>query len=79
MNKFTIPCDFRGTKHPYDIYAGEPADEDHPLRLQTAWLKEVCGGFVPQDVANSFEQLLASPEELRFFRRSLCLRPQCGE
>lgn len=57
MKRFNIPCDFSSTKQPFHVYVGEPADDDHPLRFQSAWLNEVRGGNVPEDVKLSFERL----------------------
>ena len=57
MESFTIPCDFDGIKYSFHIYIGIPCTELHPLKYQAAWLKEERGGYVPQDVMDSFEKL----------------------
>ena len=57
MKKFTVPCDFGGTKSPFDVYVVEPAPEQHPLHFQAAWLSTVRGGTIPQEVMDSFDKL----------------------
>lgn len=54
MTRFTVSAEFSQVKYPFHVYVGEPAEGDHPLRFQTAWLEEVRGGKVPQDVAEAF-------------------------
>jgi Domain of unknown function (DUF2610) len=57
MERFTIPYDFDGIKYSFHIYIGIPCTGLHPLKYQAAWLKEERGGYVPQDVMDSFEKL----------------------
>ena len=57
MKRFTVPCDFNGSKHPFHIYVGEPHKSHHPLKYQQAWLSEERGGIIPQEVMDSFERL----------------------
>lgn len=59
MKKFTVPCDFDGKKHPFDMYVLEPSPLSHPLYYQTLWLKEERGGIVPEDVIDSFNRIYA--------------------
>ncbi len=57
MKKFTVPCDFGGTKSPFDVYIGDPTPGRHPLHFQSAWLSTVRGGTIPQEVMESFDKL----------------------
>ncbi len=57
MKRFTIPCDFSGTKYPFHVYVGEPHPKRHPLQHQAWWLSTIRGGAIPQDVMDSFERL----------------------
>lgn len=63
MKRFTIPCDFGGTKAPFHVYVGKPAPGCHPLKYQVAWLQEERGGKVPVEVLESFERLAVIAEE----------------
>lgn len=57
MKRFTIPCDFSGTKYPFHVYVGEPHPQRHPLQHQAWWLSNIRGGTIPQEVMDSFERL----------------------
>lgn len=57
MKRFTVPCEFNGVKHPFHVYVGEPDPSCHPLKYQSAWLNEIRGGTIPQEVMDSFERL----------------------
>ena len=57
MKRFTIPCDFNGTKSPFHVYVGEPHPQRHPLQHQSWWLSSIRGGTIPQEVMDSFERL----------------------
>ncbi|MDE3015485.1 MAG: DUF2610 domain-containing protein [Pseudomonadota bacterium] len=57
MKRFTIPCDFNGTKYPFHVYVGEPHPARHPLQHQAWWLSTIRGGTIPQEVMDSFERL----------------------
>lgn len=57
MKRFTIPCDFNGTKYPFHVYIGEPKADRHPLQHQSWWLSTIRGGTIPQDVMDSFDRL----------------------
>lgn len=59
MKKFTIPCVFGNEKAPFDVYIGDPAPNNHPLRFQSAWLAARRNGVIPQEVMESFEKLRA--------------------
>jgi len=73
MKRFTVPCDFAGVKHPFHVYVGEPDKIHHPLKYQRAWLDEVRGGTIPQEVMDSFERLkkIADDENVSF--EELCV------
>ncbi|WP_020571524.1 DUF2610 domain-containing protein [Neolewinella persica] len=58
MKKFTIPCKFGSKKAPFDVFIGEPADGEHPLKYQDLWLRSERGGIIPQEVMDSFSKLL---------------------
>ena len=58
MKKFTIPCNFGGTKSPFDVYIGNPKPGNHPLQNQAAWLSSERGGSIPPEVMESFAKLL---------------------
>jgi ferric-dicitrate binding protein FerR (iron transport regulator) len=74
VKKFTIPCDFGGTKAPFNIYVGEPAaDCDDPLRHQAAWLSRERGGTISEDVMDSFRKLLAIAHENDVSFEELCV------
>jgi hypothetical protein len=57
MKRFTVPCDFNGTKYPFHVYVGEPHAQRHPLQHQAWWLSTIRGGTIPQEVMDSFERL----------------------
>ena len=44
MKRFTVPCDFNGTKYPFHVYVGEPHPARHPLQHQAWWLSTIRGG-----------------------------------
>ena len=57
MKRFTVPCDFNGTKYPFHVYVGEPHPARHPLQHQAWWLSTIRGGTIPQEVMDSVERL----------------------
>jgi hypothetical protein len=59
MKKFTIPCDFGGTKAPFDVYVREwpKAYQYQGIDDQAEWLLVARGGVVPQEVRSSFRKL----------------------
>ncbi len=57
MKKFSVPCDFGGTKSPFTIYVGAPKDDHHPLHFQADWLSKERGGTIPQEVMDSLSRL----------------------
>lgn len=73
MKRFTIPCQFGEVKAPFHIYIGQPAPGCHPLKYQTAWLREERGGAVPQEVLDSFGKLLAIAVENGVTFEDLCV------
>jgi hypothetical protein len=73
MKKFTIPCDFGGTKAPFNIYIGEPAPGKHPLQHQAHWLSVERGGTIPSEVMDSFQKLLDISKENGVSFEELCV------
>ncbi|MBL0318310.1 MAG: DUF2610 domain-containing protein [Alphaproteobacteria bacterium] len=57
MKKFTIPCNFGGTKSPFTVYIGEPEQRHHPLHFQSDWLSKERGGSIPGDVMDAIAKL----------------------
>lgn len=72
MKKFTIPCNFGGTKAPFDVYIGNPKPGNHPLQNQAAWLSAERGGTIPPEVMESFTKLLALAEKHKVSFPDLC-------
>jgi hypothetical protein len=58
MRKFTINCNFGGTKSPFTVYIGMPEKVHHPLHFQADWLSKERGGNIPQEVMDSLQKLL---------------------
>ncbi len=58
MLKFTVTCDFNGTKGNFTVYVGAPEGNHHPLHFQNEWLAKERGGSIPQDVMDSMEKLM---------------------
>lgn len=73
MKRFTIPADFNGVSHPFHVYIGEPCAHLNPLHFQDLWLKELRGGHIPQDVADSFAKLLSISIENNVSFEDLCV------
>lgn len=73
MKKFTIPCDFGGQKHPFQIYVGEPRDDRHPLQNQSHWLSTERGGNIPPEVMESFQKLHNIAKENNVSFEDLCM------
>jgi hypothetical protein len=73
MKRFTIPCDFNGTKYPFHVYVGEPHPQRHPLQFQAWWLSSVRGGTIPQEVMDSFERLHKIAQENNVSFEDLCV------
>ncbi|HMQ60280.1 MAG TPA: DUF2610 domain-containing protein [Flavilitoribacter sp.] len=73
MKKFTIPCDFGGEKHPFQVYVGDPGVNVHPLYYQQRWLSDERGGYIPPEVMDSFEKLqkIAVENDVNF--EELCM------
>ncbi len=57
VKKFSVDCDFSGTKHKVDFYVGNPAEGNHPLSFQSKWLAENRHGHIPEDLMNTFSQI----------------------
>ena len=73
MKRFTVPCDFNAVKYPFHIYIGELSPSTHPLKYQEAWLREVRGGTIPQEVMDSFARLAAIARENNVSYEDLCV------
>ncbi len=73
MKRFTIPCDFNGTKYPFHVYIGEPHPARHPLQHQSWWLSTIRGGTIPQDVMDSFDRLHKIALENKVSFEDLCV------
>jgi hypothetical protein len=73
MKRFTVPCDFNGTKHPFHVYIGDPHPKKHPLQFQSWWLSSERGGNIPQDVMDSFEKLFKISQENNVSFEDLCV------
>ena len=57
VKKFSVDCNFSGTKHKVDLYVGNPAEGNHPLSFQSKWLAENRHGHIPEDLMNTFSQI----------------------
>ena len=57
MKKFKIPCQFKDSKIPFDLYVAEPDPKNHPLHFQQLWLSVNRGGYVPKEVMDAFQKL----------------------
>jgi hypothetical protein len=73
MKRFTIPCNFGGTRAPFHIYIGEPAGAWHPLFFQSIWLQQERGGDVPPEVMESFGKLQGIAKENNVSFEELCV------
>ena len=73
MKRFTIPCAFGIEMYPFHVYVGEPHPDQHPLKFQAAWLTEVRGGTIPDDVLDSFERLAKIAQENNVSFEDLCV------
>lgn len=73
MKKFAIPCDFSGTKAPFNIYVGEASKKRHPLYYQALWLSEERGGTIPTEVMESFQKLADIADENNVSFEELCV------
>ncbi len=76
MRKFTVPCRFGEAMAPFAIYVGEPvldAADAHPIEQQAAWLLRERGGVVPQEVMNSFTELLVIAKDNNVSFEELCV------
>jgi len=73
MKKFTVPCDFGGSKSPFDVYIGMPKEGNHPLQNQASWLSQERGGSIPADVMESFATLLDLAKKNSISFEELCV------
>ena len=73
MKRLTIPCQFGEIKAPFHVYIGQPAPGCHPLKYQTAWLRDERGGVVPPEVFDSFARLEVIAAENRVSFEDLCV------
>ncbi len=73
MKRFTIPCDFGGTKAPFHVYVQEPDPKKHPLLNQANWLQSERGGAIPPEVMESFEKLHNIAKENNVSFEELCV------
>ncbi len=72
MRKFSIPCDFGGTKAPFEVYIGNPKEGNHPLQNQSNWLSKERGGSIPPKVMESFAKLLELAKKNNVSFEELC-------
>lgn len=73
LKKFTIACDFGGTKSPFNIYVGEPRADKHPLQHQSSWLWRERGGNIPPEVMDSLQKLMGIATENNVSFEELCV------
>lgn len=73
MSRFTIPCDFSGTKFPFHVYVLTGPRGYAELQDQFRWVKEVRGGDFPLDVRDSFMRLNTIAKENNVDFRDLCV------
>jgi hypothetical protein len=73
MKKFTVPCDFGGSKAPFTIYIGSPEDKHHPLHFQADWLSKERGGTIPAEVMDSIAKLKDLAEKNNVSFEDLCV------
>jgi hypothetical protein len=73
MKKFSIPCDFNGTKAPFTVYIGCPKSDHHPIHFQSDWLSKQRGGNVPQEVMDSLSKLRDLAEQNKTSFEDLCV------
>ena len=57
MKKFSVICDFGGTKAPFVVYIGAPQEGHHPLQFQADWLAKERGGNIPGEVMENIAKL----------------------
>ncbi len=73
MKRFTVPCDFSGTKYPFHVYVTDLKWPKHPLEDQALWLKNVRGGVIPEEVMVSFGKLHKIAYENNVSLGNLCV------
>jgi hypothetical protein len=73
MKKFTVPCDFGGSRSPFTIYIGEPEPQHHPLHFQSEWLSKNRGGVIPGEVMDSISKLFELSKKNNVSFEELCV------
>ncbi|MDA0782524.1 MAG: DUF2610 domain-containing protein [Rickettsiales bacterium] len=73
VKKFTVPCDFGGTRAPFTIYIGEPESTHHPLHFQAEWLGKNRGGNIPADIMDSIAKLYELSKKNNVSFEELCV------
>jgi hypothetical protein len=54
MDRAAVSCEFGAVVAPFNVYLGDPAPGEHPMRQQAAWLLRERGGVVPDRVLDAF-------------------------
>jgi len=57
IKRFTVPCDFSGTRYPFHLYVMKGKRGYAELQDQFRWLTYFRGGEVPVEVRDSFRRL----------------------
>jgi hypothetical protein len=73
MKKFSVPCNFGGTKAPFTIYIGNPEPKHHPLHFQAEWLSKARGGVIPGEVMDSISKLYELARKNNVSFEELCV------
>jgi tetratricopeptide (TPR) repeat protein/tRNA A-37 threonylcarbamoyl transferase component Bud32 len=71
--RFTVPCDFNGTKYPFHIYVTNYVEPHDIIADQTRWLRDVRGGTMPTEVIDSFKRLYKIAKENNVSFIDLCV------
>ena len=73
IKRFTIPTDFSGTRYPFHVYVFTGSRGYAELQDQFRWVKEIRGGEIPTDVADSFSRLNKIAVENNVDFQELCV------
>jgi len=57
MKRFTVPADFNGVSHPFQVYIWDAPEAPVPTDAQFDWVLQARGGRVGDDVRESFRKL----------------------
>ena len=57
MFKLTLPCRLAQRKISFAAYLGHPADGEHPIGYQTAWLEDHYGAHADPSVMADLREL----------------------